>query len=126
MTADVQEFRLHRDGERDIVFSGALLGEGQILGGQRREGDADWWYERGTVVSIYLTTSARFVVHVNRWTEWGESERDSVTVVDTGEQLLEALKEGNGGKFGAASRDAWNAACAKHEPLRPLEMERLS
>jgi len=99
---------------------------GSIASGGTRKGDPpDGWMQRGTEVTIYLTVKGRFVVHVLRWQEHGDVQHDEVRVADAGEELLAALLESSGRSLGSASRDAWNEACEKHEPLRPLAVERL-
>ncbi len=130
----LEKFRLERDDARDLTFLGWMIGEGEVGTGARREltvdpddeDPAEFAYERGTTVRIYVVApSDKLVVHVIRWLHWGEIEKFELAVVDGPEHLLEALTASNGGKLGSASRQAWNQACEKYPPLQPLATESL-
>ncbi len=138
-----EEFRLHRDGERDLTFLGWKLGEGSSAGGGRRiveyedddleayppipsidEDEEEYEYERGTTVTIYISAGGTYVVHVSSWSDFGDHWRYSATLAKTHEELLEALRHKN--KIGAPSRDAFNEATELYEPLREIATERIA
>jgi hypothetical protein len=113
---ETARYRLPRDGDRDLVFDGVLLGDGEDgTGGEFRR---DW--TRGERVSLYRTAGGRLIAYVHRWTRWqGERNHDAAGVCDElsaadedggAAHLLSWLREQGGGKLSRAELAAWNDA----------------
>lgn len=127
--ADPQEHRVERQGDRDLAFSGWLIGYAED------ETDPDGFGTvRGVTVSIYATESDSLVLHTCRWEEREDSERTSTcevadfsefTIQNTADAALEWLKEDAGGKLGPTSKAAWEQACDNWSKLADEEVERI-
>jgi len=116
-----EQYRLERDGDRDLRITAEMLGEGKSGTGGSSGYQGDW--TRGRTVRIYRTVGDRYVVQVVDWSRWqGEGERRSVVMADGAAGLLEALSDEDGG-LGEAAYKAWWEACAVDEALAALECE---
>jgi hypothetical protein len=122
LTEAPQPYRVQRDGERDLSFTGWLIGEGEVSSG-KMDPEKYAVTERRVSVRVFVTQGGRFVGHVHRRWRFEEEYRDDARVCDDGQALLDFLRETNNWSLGQASRDAWNAACKKFPPLAPLEVE---
>lgn len=116
-----QQHRVTRDDARDLAFDGWPLGEGHHGSGGTSGYECDW--TRGVRVRIYLTTGGRLVTAVHRWSRWqGEPERHAAAAHDDAPAVLAWLVE-DAGRLGAASKAAWEEACATWPPLDGLDVE---
>lgn len=120
---DPQEFRVLRDGDRDLRFTGWLLGEGEHGTGGNSGFRKDW--TRGIVVQIYLTTGRRIVVGARRWSRWqGEGEIHTAEACRTASEALSWLEaDSRDGRLGPASKAAWEAACGRYAGLEGEDVE---
>jgi hypothetical protein len=81
-------YTLVRDGQPDLRFRGELLGEASSHSYQGPRQNR--WHE----VSVYRTTSGRYLAHVVYSTQWqGESGSRSVEVATTPRALLDLFAE---------------------------------
>jgi len=115
------DVRVVRDGDRDLVFAGWMLGEGAI-GGPGKE-PSKWI--RSTEVRVWLSASGQLVTGARRWSqEHGLDEpRHAAAVHATAEQALAWLRHDAGGRLGLASKRAWDAACLEWSELRGADVE---
>ncbi len=117
-----ETFRVSRDGARDLVFVGRLVGEGEHGTGGSSGYARDW--TRGTVVKIYLTAGRRIVTAVHQWSRWqGEGDLYRAAAHETGAAALAWLVDDCGGVLGPASKAAWEAACASCPELAGQDVE---
>lgn len=119
-----EHHRIERDGDRDLQFSGWLLGEGVTGNG----GDYASNWTRGVHVNIYLTTGGNLVCHTERWSNWvGEGERHTAAVCrDAGEVLSWLRNDTCDGQLGRAGKKAWGMACDVWTPLTDDDVEVVS
>jgi hypothetical protein len=117
--------RITRDGERDLGFTGRVVGAGTCGTGGSSGYACDW--NRGTDVNIYLTVGGRIVTAVHQWSMW-QGERDSyrAAVHDTPAAALVWLVEDAGGELGPASKEAWEEACSEAPELAGQDVEEVS
>lgn len=128
--AQPQEYLLERAGDRDLAFSGWLIGFGEQKT-EPRYTSADL---RGVTVSIYATDSDNLVIHSCRWEKREDKERTSdCEVVAFTEWSTEAnadaalkwLIKDAGGKLGPTSKSAWEQACENWSKLASKKVERI-
>lgn len=87
-----------RDGDRDLVFEGWMVGRGD--------------YVVTTIVRIYATIGGLIVTHTERiGYPQGEETTDSAVAHDTSAEALDWLRADCGGQLGVASKGAWQEAC---------------
>ncbi len=121
---NVKTYTVRRDGDRDLEFSGVLLGEGRNGSGGTSGYSCDW--NRGTDVSIYRTVSGRYVVSVHQWSAWqGETDLHRAAACDGPEDVLSWLVDDCGGQLGRASKEALEAAATNDEGLAGVLTERI-
>jgi len=85
-----KNYRIRRDGDRDLSFKGWKIGSGEHGTGGTSGYEKDW--NRGVEVKIYLTVSGRFVVKIYHWTCWqGESPSHQATVCSSLEAVYDYL-----------------------------------
>lgn len=125
---DLREWRVTRDGARDLSFKGWLLGEGSHGTGGNSGFVKDW--TRGVEVSIFLTTGGRLITGVKRWSRWqGEGDKFTAETHDlcdtsaTIASVLGWLREDGGGYLGVASKEAWEEACKTCPALAKADVE---
>ena len=124
-SAEPQEYILQREGDRDLAFSGWLVGYAEKTsdwqGWTIQRDDREMGHPRqGVSVAIYATSTNVLVIHVCRFTEYElGDERDQECSIgvfpfeeDFGfkvldEDPLEWLKRDAGGKLGSTSKEAW-------------------
>lgn len=111
-----KRFTVRRDGDRDLTFTGILLGVGSM------EADTG----RGTEVRIYRTAGGRYVVAVTAWTAW-EDERDShrAAVCEAPEEVLAWLRQDAGGTLGPASKKALEHGASEDPGIAGVLTERV-
>ena len=105
--------RVTREGDLDLEF------EGTVLATSRYSADGDRWVE----CSIYRTKAGKFVAATRFGSESRTSTRCIATVCDIPEEVVEALRNRDGG-IGAAAKEALRRAHADHPmvfPLAPVE-----
>jgi hypothetical protein len=114
---------IKRDGDRDLAFTGWLIGLGKHgTGGSGYE--CDW--TQGTETGIYLTTGGNLVVRIHRWSRWqGVGERNDAVIVRSADALLRYLREDYDGE-----NIGWSAKAAldsiEYAPLRNLGIEEIA
>jgi len=115
----MKRYRVTRDGDLDLAFTGRKVGEGE----SGDPGDFRHQWNRGTDVTLFLTESGRIVTAASHWSQWqGESGHDTAAVHDSGGEALAWLIEHDGGELGPASKAAWlEAAKAAPEVFRAEE-----
>ena len=115
-----KRYRLTRDGERDLVVTGDLIGEASSHSVQ---GPAqNRWIE----VRIYKAASGSYVVEVEGRTQYlRETDRHAATVCPGAEGVLAALEDGTGHGEGmsATAVEALSKAAAADPALAALECE---
>jgi hypothetical protein len=67
-TTTASEYRIGRDGDRDLTFTGKLIGTGKGGSGGTSGYPCDW--NRGVTVRIYRTTGGKYVVAWDHWSQW--------------------------------------------------------
>lgn len=77
------EFRIPRNGDVDLVFTGTLLVERSS-----HQAGADYWTE----IRVYRTGSGKYVAEMVGKSGLGDPDRRNVTVVDDPAALRDALK----------------------------------
>ena len=118
----MDEYRIKRDGGKDLVFRGERVGEGDQGGPGER---CNW--NRGTDVAIYVTESGRVVTSVTQWSQWeDESDWHRAAVHATGAEAFAWLLEDCGGELGRASKEAWVEACSSSVMLEGDDVEVIS
>ena len=126
-----EEYFLQRDGDRDLVFAGWVIGHAQ----ECRE--THWRNYRCVSVTLFATESDNLVIQACRWQEERADEEATptkqelndceVVVVDWGltNHAIEWLKKDAGGKLGPTSKAAWVEACGNWEELKDEGVERV-
>ncbi len=133
---DAHEYRIPRDGDRDLTFQGWRLS-------QAKDCKDYSTFRSCTEVSIYLTHGKALVTHVRRWNEDGDVSKDEKHAVavhspndrdpdgyllnfaGAADAAVEWLKEDNGGRFGTLGKRAWVDACQEYPDLKGKETERI-
>ena len=122
MGEDMKRHRVVRDGDRDLVFTGRLVGEGSHGTGGNSGYRKDW--TRGTDVRVYLTDKGLVVTTVHQWSRWqGEGDLHRAAVHGTPADALDWLVADCGGELGPASKEAWESACADAPELAGHDVE---
>ena len=117
-----ENYRVERDGNLDLVFTGEKIGEGSYGTGGEHSGD----WTRGTDVQIYLTEGGSIVTDVTQWSRWqGESSVHRAAVHSTGGEALAWLIADCHGDLGPASKEAWEEAC-KNAALADQDVEEVA
>jgi len=114
---DAKQYRVARDGARDLTFRGWLLGEGD------RSMGATGPY---TTVEIYLTEAGAIVASVEQGTMGEGVGSARAAAHDTPEAALAWLIEDAGGELGPASKEAWEAAGEKYPPIAEHAVETIA
>ena len=113
---EARAFTIKRDGERDISFSGWVLGTSSMKTGTGR----------GTDVGIFRTEGGRYVVAVHQWTAWdGERDLYRAGVCDGPEKLLQWVIDDCNDVLGPASKEAMEAASLTDEGIEAILCERI-
>jgi len=108
-------FRLDRDGDRDLTFTGWEIGKGE------RNAHSI------TLVKIYLTKGQNLVTQVQTLARQDKSLiSQTVGNHNTAPEALDWLKEDNGDSLGSASKTAWEEACRAWPPIAEYETETFS
>lgn len=117
-----EDHRAKRDGDRDLAFSGWLLGKAEH--GSGGTGPKEW--TRGTEVWVYLTTGRRIVTAVRQWKR-GQEDHNSYRAAahETPGDALLWLKNDAGGELGFSSKNAWEEACRAWQGLEGEDVERV-
>lgn len=122
---DTERYRIERDGDRDLEFTGSLLGEGSHGTGGNSGYSCDW--NRGTTVRIYRTEGGHYICAVRQWSQWqGEGELNRASVCSTAEEVLAWLTDDCGGDLGRASKEAWEKAGKVNDGISDLEVEEVA
>jgi hypothetical protein len=111
-----QQYRVARDGVRDLAFRGWLLGEGDrsFAGGPY------------TTVEVYLTAAGAIVTSVEQGTMGEGVGSARAAAHETPEAALAWLIEDAGGELGPASKEAWEAAGSAYPPIAEHAVERIA
>jgi hypothetical protein len=120
---DPAPWTLPRQGDRDIQFSGWVIGKGEIAA----DGTDPATATRGTTVEILLTKTGRLVTSRTSWTRTDDVCTDSQRsqfheTADAAYRWL--IKDGNG-KLGPASKIAWTQACRALPALAGFDVEQI-
>jgi hypothetical protein len=89
------EFRIPRNGDVDLSFTGTLLVERS----SHKEG-ADYWTE----IRVWRTDSGKYVAEMVGKSALGDPDRRNVTVVDDPAELRDALKRRRRGAGEASAK----------------------
>lgn len=119
-----KDFRVWRDGARDFQFRGWLVGEGETGSGGTSGYKCDW--NRGTKISILITTGGRIITAAKSWSCWqGEGDAYRAAAHKTPDAALAWLTEDSytGDHLGPASKEAWEQACDAVPSLEGLDVE---
>ena len=117
----VRSHRITRDDALDLLFDGWEVAQGRC--GDRAY-EQDW--TRWTVVTLYVTTSGRFVVAIERHSKWeGQGSRYAATVHDTFDEVVEHLTSDNEGRLGPASKAMIEDAVSNIPALAGADVERV-
>jgi len=111
MTAkhDYQPQRVPREGDLDIEFDGVLVAT------SRYSVDGDRWTE----CDLFRTKGGHFVVATRFGSESRASMRRIASICDEPEEVVEALRNRDGG-LGQAAKEVLRNAYAYHPDLFPL------
>lgn len=124
-TIEWSEYRIPRDGDRDLSFEGKLLGEGSHGTGGNSGFVKDW--TRGTDVEIYRTKGGSYVVSVRQWSRWqGEGEVNRAAICKSPSEVLNWLTDDCGGTLGPASKEAWDAAAGADQGIAAMGYEEVA
>ncbi len=97
-----------RTAGRDVRFRGWEIAEGRHGSGGSSGYDCDW--NRGVVVTLYLSVAGQWVIHRDYWSQWqGESGRQEAEICCDPTSLLRALEQE--GELRPAEKAAWENAC---------------
>jgi hypothetical protein len=108
-----EDFSLPRTGQLPLVFSGRLLGSGEL--GKR------FW----TRVDLYRTEGGAYVVHVTHGSHHEDNQGESrATVCQSVPDVIEAMRD-RAGKLGGASTQALTQAAHRDSGIRDLATERV-
>ncbi len=115
------EYRLTRDDDLDLAFTGWEVAEGRC---GDREFERDW--TRWTIITLYVTAGGRFIVGIERHSKWqGATSRYDATVHETFDDVLNHLKGDNDGRVGTASKAMIENAVASLDCLGRADVERV-
>ena len=139
--AGPKDYVIQRDGDRDLVFEGWLVGYAEESSGLRKPN------ARGVQVSIFGTSQENLILQVCRWrtiTALSTTSSSSDVLVgydetySTGvfvpsekygevgiEGALNWLRKDAGGKLGPTSKTAWLQACENWNVLEGEGLERV-
>lgn len=118
---DLREYRLTRDDALDLVMDGWCIATGRC---GDRPFELDW--TRWTVVNLYLTTSGKFVVAVQRHSKWeGQGSRYAASVHEDFDGVVKHLTSDNEGKLGPASKAMIEDAVSNIPSLAGADVERV-
>lgn len=107
-----------RDGDLDLEFTGWIVGTGEQ--GDLRNSN------RGTTVTIYLSSTGHIVTAVEQWTRGRNPSSTYRAGVHTeAAAALAWLYNDCGGTLGRASKQAWQAACQTLPALRGSDVKTL-
>jgi hypothetical protein len=101
--------RVSREGDLDIEFDGALLAT------SRYSVDGDRWTE----CDLFRTKGGHFVIATRFGSDSRSSMRRIASVCDRPEEVVEALRNRDGG-LGQAAKEVLRKAYASHPDLFPL------
>ena len=88
--AEVKVYRVKRDGEKDLKFSGELIAEASDHSHQGSR------QNRWTEMRLYKTTSGKFVLVEEHITCWqGESNTITALVLESEEAVVDAIEMGH-------------------------------
>jgi len=119
--AQVRAHRITRDDALDLMFDGWEVARGRC---GDRPYERDW--TRWTVVTLYVTTSGRFVAAIERHSKWeGQNSRYAATVHDTFDEVVDHLTGDNDGKLGPASKAMIEDAVSNIPSLAGADVERV-
>jgi hypothetical protein len=114
-----------RDGDRDLAFTGWILGSGKIT---MRQKGAPKECERGTEAWIFLTLGRRLVTAVTQWDRTSEppNETNRAAAHQTAAAALAWLRQDTrNNMLGPASGAAWSEACQAWPGLEDEDVERV-
>lgn len=118
---EVRTYTLKRDGQRNLVLDGVLLGEASS-----RRGDQERWFE----VRIFRTEAGRFVVAgAGRSIVDGETDRCWAEICDDGADVIAALirvDDDDVEYLTRTARDALNDAAERDETIRDAFYRRVA
>lgn len=87
----MEEHRVIRDGDLDLVFEGERIGAGNQGRGGTSGHARDW--NRGLDVYIYVTEAKKLVAEVETWSRWeGEDSTHRARVFDTVSDMIAWLR----------------------------------
>jgi hypothetical protein len=116
-----REFRIPRNGDRDLWFKGWSLGHAE---GRKNAAVS----ASGVDVDIYLPVGKRLVAHVCQWSlreGAGLAEDHRVAALESPAQAISWLKQDNAGRLGYLAKRAWVQACASWPGLESEAVERV-
>lgn len=121
-------YRLARPGDVDLAFDGELLADESTRYDDRGQRHVD--HSRWTEIRIYKLNSGEgwVVERVGKSVREGETDRPTITVCTTPEEVLDGLKRRPGPKADYlinAAVDALGEAADKDPRLLPVTTERL-
>ena len=119
--APLKAYRITRDEALDLALDGWCIATGRC-------GDRalvhDW--TRWTVVNLYLTTSGKFVVAVQRHSKWeGQGSRYAASVHEDFDGVVKHLTDDNDGRLGPASKAMIEDAVSNIPSLAGADVERV-
>lgn len=116
-----EEYFLERDGDLPLRFWGDKIGTARHTRSGNRRGD------RGTEVSIYVTSSGKLVTEVHQWQVLPDKQRSRRAAMAhrSPEDALAWLKKDAKGVLGSASKEAWLQACSAYAPLNSCAEEKI-
>jgi hypothetical protein len=117
--ADLEKFKIHRDGMKDLVFKGLELGSAcsRTINGPGQN--------RYSTLTIYRTGGGKYVYHDEYTTHWqGESGASEAEVYDTAEDLINDLI-GADGEVSELKKDLIKSASAEDEAFIGILEERI-
>jgi hypothetical protein len=125
------EHLLPREGDRDLAFTGWLVGEAQqVIGTRFMRADGSDPYRKIVDVQIFVTPGGAIVTACRRFEQpldASAARAESVTAAAHRkiEDAIAWLKNDAGGKLGPAGKTAWVNACRSVPELAAQEYERV-
>lgn len=123
------QFVLPRDGDRDLSFSGWLVGEAQqVIPTSFRNTGGNDPYKKVVEVRIYLTPGGAIITACHRYEQPLDGSAVRAATITAAahrkfEDAISWLKADAGGKLGQAGKAAWVNACRSIPELQAQEYE---
>lgn len=125
MKEPTQEIKIKRDGNRDLLFSGTMLGhaDGRTVSGPGQNRWSEVW--------LYRTDSGKYVWEHKYNSQWeGESGSHTANVYDSAEELIAGIEyreaaEHGYPRFGRLDKECLEEAAKEDKAIEEALVERI-